>query len=196
MCDTESSVCIECTIETEVDKCGAKSCDPATNTCTDTDTNSLETCEACVADSECKTNHHCVPMKYKGEERGGYCLEDSGACMRPFEIVTEVRESLSGHAGTKFCGINENLTTCDAILALGAGKTCEGSDSGCPEGGLCRKFEGVAGERCTYECTHPSQCLADAPYNTCDYGTPPPASGGSTGSGGNAGTGGQKYCGG
>jgi len=201
-CLAETNTCVQCTIELETDKCGAKSCDPATHACTDTTQHTVDTCKACVADSECIANHHCVPMEYKGEERGGYCLEDSGACVRPFLVITEERETLSGTTGVKSCGINEDLTTCEAVLALKAGQECDGADSECPEGGLCRKFDGAADNYCTYEC---SGLATHCPSGLeCDYGpaaggsssTGSGGSGGGASSGGSNGTGGQKYCGG
>ncbi|HXS17276.1 MAG TPA: hypothetical protein VN764_08805, partial [Polyangiaceae bacterium] len=202
-CLAETNTCVQCTIELETDKCGAKSCDPATHSCTDTTRNTVETCESCVADSECIANHHCVPMEYKGEERGGYCLKTTeGGCSEPYTVTLENRRTLSGETEGRYCGISEDLTTCPAVLALA--KKCPDGDSDCPEGGFCRKIGDLSDDRCTYECTHPSRCLTDVPYDTCNYG---PASGGSpaTGvggsgggasSGGSNGTGGQKYCGG
>jgi len=212
-CLAETNTCVQCTIELETDKCGAKSCDPATHACTDTTRNTVETCESCVADSECIANHHCVPMEYKGAERGGYCLETTeGGCSEPYATTLSGRVTMSGTNGLSFCGIKEQLTTCEAVLALVAGKKCPQGDSECPEGGVCRKVGNLSDNRCTYECTGVVQCLENTappqddpdPGSTCNYG---PASGGSpatgvggsgggTSSGGSNGTGGQKYCGG
>ncbi|MFW5967469.1 MAG: hypothetical protein ACOCV2_08125, partial [Persicimonas sp.] len=115
-CDADTSECVECTVDDE-SACDGNSCDPASNTCTDTETDSLDTCESCIADSECSGDAHCVPLEFDGSELDdGYCLQvkpDDG-CEGPYGTEIE-RESLSGEEET-YCGINEDLTTCEAVL--------------------------------------------------------------------------------
>src|SRR5690606_16514751 len=65
ICD--EGACVECTVEDE-SACGMNSCNPATNTCTMTERGKVQVCEPCVADSECETDHLCVPLNYKGED--------------------------------------------------------------------------------------------------------------------------------
>src|SRR5690606_33785613 len=99
VCDTESKSCVECTIENEAEQCDLTACNPATFTCTKTTRGSSKACEACVADSECRTGYHCVPLTYQGEndatpqDRGGYCLKtNSEGCSRPYQISITGRQ--------------------------------------------------------------------------------------------------------
>jgi hypothetical protein len=98
----------------------------------------------------------------------GYCLypEGSDSCARPFIYpLPGERESLSGAAASLYCGVNETLTTCEAVLALLDDQPCEG-DADCPEGGICRDVGG-GGLRCTYECTHGTECTAEGVPASC-----------------------------
>jgi len=117
-----------------------------------------------------------------GAAHGSYCLKDAspGDCTRPFRIGLTGRTSLDGHT-SPFCGINETLTTCEAVNALVGDAPCPGGlDSECPEGGLCRTV-GIAANRCTYECGLAVECTASgSPGGTCGRGT----------------TSGPRYCGG
>jgi hypothetical protein len=114
----------------------------------------------------------------------GYCLypDGSDSCARPFiYALPGPRESLSGAAAALYCGVNEDLTTCEAVHALLNDQSCE-EKADCPKGGLCRDV-GDDTMKCTYECTHGNQCL--------DQGT------GSLAVCGDAdGTAAEKYCGG
>jgi len=104
----------------------------------------------------------------------------SALCAQPYAISITGRTSLGGHTAT-YCGINETLTTCEAVRALVDNRTCPGgSDAECPEAGLCRQVGGLA-NRCTYQCGGAVQCdAAPNPGSTCGAGT----------------TGGVSYCGG
>ena len=168
----------ECTPATEAVDCGGKSCDPLTGACTATTVGSLETCQGCVADSECGENgsaseaHRCVEMFYPVGERfpdgeTGFCLKvfAPGECAQPYAIRISDRESLSGDPLESYCGINEALATCPAVRALEQAVECpSGEDSECPTGGLCRDFAGgVAEDRCTYLCSTTVECLENDP---------------------------------
>lgn len=190
VCD--AGECVQCTPAREGDKCGDKSCDPATRTCTTTVVGSQDVCETCVADSECgdegapSTSLRCVEMEYQGDpfpgDGTGFCLKifSPGGCEQPYAIRITDRESLSGDPLQSYCGINELLATCPAVRALTQNETCPGGEDGeCPASGLCKDVGGLP-NRCTYLCGLPAQCPADPPANTC----------GSSGSGGN------DYCGG
>ena len=49
--------------------------------------------------------------------------------------MPDARESLSGAAAVQYCGVNEQLTTCEAVYALVNNETCE-IDSDCPRAGF------------------------------------------------------------
>ncbi|NNE18149.1 MAG: hypothetical protein HKN10_06705 [Myxococcales bacterium] len=185
-CDADEGLCVECKPISEELDCGATSCNPATFECTDTERGSRIVCESCVSDSDCGPDLGCVPMTFGETPRtGGYCLQRVGTepCAQPFAFpLAETRESLSGAAPALYCGVKEDLTTCEAVWDLVNNETCE-DDIDCPApGGFCRPV-GALGLRCTYECTVPSQCLDpdDGSGSTC---------------GDNGGTAEEKYCGG
>jgi len=200
VCDDRT--CVQCTPGTEDVDCGGKSCDPATFMCTGMKVGSLETCQECVADSECGENgsaseaHRCVEMFYPVGERfpdseTGFCLKvfAPGECAQPYAIRISDRESLSGDPLESYCGINETLATCLAVRALKErlNERCSNGDD-CPESGLCRDVGGLP-DRCTYHCASVVECLENdpegTPGSTCD----------SSGAGG-AGGAGVPYCGG
>jgi hypothetical protein len=188
----DDGLCVDCTPETESQTCpGAKSCNPDTHQCTDTDVGSRQVCETCVADSECGVDgvpseeHRCVPMYYQGDpfpdQQTGFCLKtfSPGGCVQPYAIRISDRESLSDPQTGSYCGIVEVLATCPAVRALDRNDSCL-EDTDCPASGLCRSVGGLP-LRCTYRCTDETQC--DEPPN-------PGSTCGSSGSGGDA------YCGG
>jgi hypothetical protein len=190
----DDGLCVDCTPATEAQTCANdKSCDPRTRACTDTTVASLDTCEACVADSECGDNgapstaHRCVPMSYDGKrfpnDETGFCLKTTlGGCERPYSITLVDRPSLSEPTVEKdYCGINEALATCPAVRALERDLQCpHGTAEECPVSGLCRQV-GDLEDRCTYPCADVVECKnAPAPGSTC----------------GSSGSGGDDYCGG
>jgi hypothetical protein len=160
-CDADEGLCVQCKPLSEALDCGSTSCNPATFECTETVRGSRFVCDSCVSDSDCGVDLACVPMWFGDTPRAtGYCLYPTGhdLCEQPFVFpVPGERESLSGAPAALYCGVNESLTTCEAVRALVDDRLCE-SDSDCPEGGLCRQVAEV-GLRCTYECTHGTQCL-------------------------------------
>jgi hypothetical protein len=181
---TSEGVCVACTPETEADDCDAKSCDPATNTCGPHDRGTRGSCQACVSDSDCQGSRHCVPMEFpEGTPRdGGWCLELSGSCERPFTVVTGPRTTLSGVTGNTYCGINEDVVTCEALKALQDDLRCDPATEGVcfpagdeaaaieAPGALCRTFTGLAGNRCTYQCAGTPECPTTASQSTCGDG--------------------------
>ena len=169
-CDAEEGLCVECTPATEAMDCGERSCDPATRVCSDIVRSSRAECEACVSDSDCMGEFACVPMRFGNVPlRGGFCLQTTGTgeCAQPFAFpLPEPRESLSGAAPVLYCGVNEELTSCDAVWALVNNEPCE-DDFDCPAaGGICRQV-GELGLRCTYACTHPGECEEAGSPSTC-----------------------------
>jgi hypothetical protein len=151
-----SGTCVECTVQDE-SACGVNSCNPATNTCTATPRDSVDVCESCVADSEClNDNLRCVPMNFESEFHGNYCMRlETAGCSKPYVPILTT-SSLSGAGAATYCSIPTELTTCEAVLDLGA--SCQnGSDCGDGEGGLCRTVNGVA-NRCTYACNIVDNC--------------------------------------
>ena len=182
-CDADEGLCVECKPSSEALDCGETSCDPATLECTETDRGSRNVCESCVSDSDCGADLACVPMWFGDTPRStGYCLYPTGQdlCEQPFIFpVPGERESLSGAPAALYCGVHEDLTTCEAVHALLNNESCD-DDSDCPTGGLCRQVAEV-GLRCTYECTHGTECPAEGVPSTC---------------GDAGGTAEEKYCGG
>ena len=142
-CDADEGLCVECKPVSEALDCGNTSCNPATFECTETVRGSRDVCESCVSDSDCGTDLACVPMWFGETPRTtGYCLypADQGLCEQPFAYsIPDARESLSGAAAVHYCGVNEQLTTCEAVYALVNNETCD-DDSDCTApGGICRQ---------------------------------------------------------
>ena len=161
-CDADEGLCVECKPASEALDCGNTSCDPATFECTETVRGSRIVCESCVSDSDCGPDLSCVPMWLGNTPRAtGYCLRgvSTGECAQPFAFpLPDARESLSGGAAALYCGVKEDLTSCEAVWDLVNNETCE-DDSDCTApGGICRQV-GVVGRRCTYECGFANECL-------------------------------------
>lgn len=172
VCDEPAGACVECTAHDE-SACGANSCNPATNQCTETERGSRARCRSCVADSECHEDYRCVPMEFQGEPReGGYCLKvGSTGCSEPFMVPTPARASLSGADPAVYCGVSESRTTCEAVIDLLANKSCSGGVSDCGVPGLddarCETVN-LGLNRCTYACDATNQCP-----NSFNCGDPP-----------------------
>lgn len=165
VCDEATGSCVACTVDSEAAQCGGKSCNPATHACTQTDRASVELCSRCVADSECKPDHRCIPMNFQGASRGGYCMKRvTGGCSPPFGVPIK-RASLSGAAAEDYCGISEGKTSCEAVLALRSDRVCaDGQASQCgAEGAVCGNVNHLTPPRCSYACDVSAECPAPFP---------------------------------
>jgi hypothetical protein len=174
-----SGTCVQCTTTNET-ACGANSCNQATHQCTTTPRGTVDTCKPCLADSECTGGNQtdpvqrCVPMKFQGTARpGGFCFgRASKTCTRPF-TVTFTTASLSGADPEAYCGIDQDITRCEAVLDLIASRECLSGmddDCGCTSrdsnlncldtgaGGLCKTLVGAMNPQCTYQCGSVNQC--------------------------------------
>jgi hypothetical protein len=160
VCDEVVGACVGCTIDSEAAQCAGKSCNPATKACTQTALKSVDECHKCTADSEClDANHRCVAMNYQGTARGGYCLRrQSAVCTRPYGTET-TRGSLSGAPIETYCGVDELVTSCEAVLALLMDKGCpSGQASQCEApGAICGTVGGFP-QRCSYGCEASRSC--------------------------------------
>lgn len=138
---------------------------------------SRETCETCVNDSDCKEeDHRCVEMSYGSsrfpDEETGFCLKiavplSEGSppeydCATPYVTVLHNRSTLAGDDSESYCGIREDLTTCDAVLVYGDALDCSAAGSDiCPRGGFCDwvRTEGEPwSQLCTHACDDASEC--------------------------------------
>jgi hypothetical protein len=179
----DTGTCVQCSVANET-HCNGNSCDPATNACTTTSIASLDPCNTCKADSECKGGNlatpttRCVPMTFgsAGLAHGNYCLQrfaavSSTGCKQPYILMPGTLGSTSGASAESYCGINESITTCEALLDLASGTiTCSvDSDCGKGKGGLCKTVGGTP-SRCTIPCGSGAECLASpSPGNACAF---------------------------
>jgi hypothetical protein len=176
-CDPLTRQCVECSAMTE-DRCGGMVCDLVDHTCTSVPRASKAICEKCEFDSECPTGNRpassrearCVPMSFGRYARGGYCLARlRGVCSAPFTTPIADMRSTSGAMPDTYCGIDQQLTTCEAVR--GVRSSCAGGrDSECgadmlPDG-RCRTIDGTPNQ-CTYDCADSAECPA---MMSCDDG--------------------------
>jgi hypothetical protein len=165
VCD--SGACKQCSKDDD-SACNGNSCDLSTGTCTTTPKGSADVCDSCKADSECSDGFRCVPMNFNGQPHGSYCLLDDaiGDCEQPFGTLLE-RTSLGG-VSSIFCGVNEALTTCEAVRDLRSNKACAGvqDHASCGAPGLddarCVNVSAVGNPnfRCSYRCDTDAQCVS------------------------------------
>ncbi len=164
--------CFECSLGNESGclKDGKDyACDPATNQCTSTPKGSLDVCQSCLADSECKGGNlpeptaRCVLMTFgiNGQPHGSYCLQRVGTsgCTVPYSVSISA-VSMSGAPFDTYCGINQATTTCEAVRDMTGSKQCEtDANCGAGQGGLCKNVSVVAPFlRCTIPCSMATQC--------------------------------------
>lgn len=168
VCDEAAGSCVACTIDSEALQCGNNSCNPATKQCTLTPRASVAQCQACVADSECETNHRCLEMFFgTGAARmslSGRCMKRSSTgCALPYGGAPISRQSLSGAPAENYCGISEARTSCEAIRKLQQGAGCSaGNDSACAApGALCRTVNSIS-NICSYACENNLECPMNA----------------------------------
>lgn len=164
VCREETGECVACTADSEATQCGAKSCNPATRACTQTDRASVNQCGKCVTDSECKTDHRCIEMFFQSASRGGYCMKRlASGCEAPFRAAPINRGSLSGATPENYCGIVESRTSCEAVLSLLGDRACpNGQATECSSpGAICDNVNGGA-RRCTYSCEISAECPSTA----------------------------------
>ena len=166
VCDEPSGRCVECTVDSEETTCPApdnRACHPTDLTCTGAERGSLGFCNACVSDSECLTDAtstlRCVPMNFpSGTPHGTYCLVDqatltpAGPCP---DLMTADRLAMSvGGVESTYCFVQENITTCEAVL--GFNDLCPGGDADCGAPGI--SDGSCQGGTCTYECIGGRDC--------------------------------------
>lgn len=170
VCD--AGTCVQCTEDTAATHCGANSCDPVARACTTTARDSLASCQPCLSDTECDGEAACVPLRFAGADRGHYCLavRPEAGCLTndpPYRVGLPDRRSRSGAEPSTYCGINEDLTTCEAVLVAMESTACDSADpDACPEGGLCARVS--SGDlQCTYACSQGSECPLTGTLSLC-----------------------------
>lgn len=180
VCD--GGTCVECALGEEEACGGGTTCDLIAKTCTGPAATSVQNCRECTNDAQCATGHRCIEMDFDGSAHGYYCLKDSaGGCDQPFGVLIN-GQSLSGVAATNYCGIDEDVVSCEAAVALLGSWRCSGTPGMCspdgiaPEvptpGALCRQV-GAFMNRCTYQCGSPDDCPSVGVGSTCG-GAPTP----------------------
>lgn len=165
-CDVPNKTCVACLPATEGTDCNERSCDPKTLTCTNTRLKTLGACQPCVSDRECFEDHKCIPMTFRGEDIGAFCLGSfSKGCAPPYTIKLGSRTSVNSTQVADYCGVAEMQTTCMAVLDRLVSKPCTGplDDQACGEAdladGLCKDLKGGAnGFGCTYTCGTNDDC--------------------------------------
>ncbi len=179
VCD--SGTCVECLLGQEDACTGSETCDLLAQSCVEVAPGSVLNCNGCTNDEQCESGHRCIPMDFQQSPHGHFCLEeDTGSnCARPYG-VTITEASLNGAAVADYCGIEEDLATCEAVLALLTGWVCSGTDGMCspngvqPEepvpGALCEQV-GSLPNQCTYACAGTPECPNNSTQGTCGPGT-------------------------
>lgn len=168
-CDGEGR-CVECTADEPcVD--GSQTCDLEVGACVDVTPDTLVDCLPCTNDRQCKDDRKCVPLEFEGAPRGHYCLRPlvmGVGCAEPYTVDLVARSTINGAATNTYCGIDEALTTCEAVRAMQEFERCP--DTTCPDGGLCRQVGTLGGDRCTIPCAAADQCLPGSNAETCGGG--------------------------
>ena len=170
--------CVECQLGEEDACSGGETCDLLESECVAVAPGSVENCKACSNDLQCEAGHKCIPMDFDGQAHGHYCLKDTtGGCTEPYTVLIN-QPSISGEAAQNYCGIEEDLATCEAVHALLDNWRCSGTDGMCgpfqqPEvpvpGAICRDINsGTLTNRCTYACAGTPECPPNATQGTCD----------------------------
>jgi hypothetical protein len=130
-------------------------------------------------------------MTYNGTAHGKYCLEAvSSGCDKPFgstSVMKVTTVSISGAAVDDYCGINQELVTCEAIRDMldfddktrcgnasgvatdslcGCHRDSTGTCTDAGTGGLCRSINGA--NRCTIQCGGGAECSSNYTCNTAE----------------------------
>lgn len=155
-------VCTECNPATEDTDCGTVSCNPVTRMCSGITQGSRLVCQQCVSDSDCSQadgTARCIGMTYLGTPRGGYCLNTSPGCMRPMAVTYTNVGSLSGAPAADYCGLDQALTSCEALQALIDSRACPSGDAvQCmADGARCATVQGQPNQ-CTVACSVANNC--------------------------------------
>lgn len=142
---------------------GTDICDLTTNECTAKVAGDASQCGECVSDTHCETGSYCVPLSYGASFFGNFCLQvqkQDSDCGKPWGVEIAGKTSLGGKTNQVYCGINEMLATCAAVLDT---RAC-GSDS--ENLSLCNDSDNAArceyasatGWECTYSCRDDVEC--------------------------------------
>lgn len=164
ICD--SGGCVECNASND-SACGGNPCNAFTGLCSEFGANSAGLCEKCDADANCSdADTNCVETFFGGSSQGGHCLqENTGSCPAPLAVGI-TRTSLSGAVAATYCGINETLTTCDAVLLRG--QVCTACST--TDGARCETLSATSQMRCTYGCDSSDECPASGNLSGCGLG--------------------------
>jgi len=181
LCD--DGTCVECTVADDTACGGSQTCDLLAGRCVDVAAGSVSNCKACSNDLQCESGHKCIPMDFQQSHHGYFCLaEPSPTCAQPFGTAITAA-SINGVAAAAYCGIEEDLATCEAVLALLGGWHCSGTNGMCSPDGIAAEEPvpgalcdpvGLLGDRCTYACGSVPECLPTGPGSTCGTGTNQP----------------------
>ena len=126
----EAGTCVECNVDDATACGGGETCDLLGNACVDVAADSVANCEVCSNDAQCESGHRCIAMDYDGTPYGHYCLKEQPGCAQPFASTIN-KPSLNGDTAVNYCGIDQDLATCQAVLALLNNWRCSGTDGMC-----------------------------------------------------------------
>jgi hypothetical protein len=161
---------------------GSNTCDLVAKECVNVAPGSVQNCVACTNDEQCAAGHRCIAMDFEGSPHGHFCLaEPAPTCAQPFAVGLN-KPSINGAPAATYCGIEEDLATCEAVRSLVNNWYCTGTEAMCSQlqggnevpvpGALCRQV-GLLGLRCTYACGTASECPSTGPPASCG-GSPTP----------------------
>jgi len=126
----EAGSCVQCAIDDTTACTATQTCSLIDFQCVDIAPGSVLNCQPCSNDEQCDSGHRCIAMDFPlGTAHGHYCLLDSSTCSRPFS-VTITQPSINGAATTDYCGLNEDMATCEAVNALQADWRCPSDTDG------------------------------------------------------------------
>jgi hypothetical protein len=165
VCDETRGTCVQCTGDTEMERCGGNSCRRSDGVCTTTTRGSRDVCDACEADSECVSGQKCIRQMFGGTDLGGFCLlEATAGCgdavpsLRPSSVPAEFT-SVDGTAG-RYCALPAT-TTCAALRDTRSTRCTTNDECGGTglDDGYCPST-GTGAGLCTYTCSGAVDCGA------------------------------------